>query len=483
MSRLVSPLIHNSVSRDGRPALAHALLNHSLTQRRLGVPERAAVTLNRSVRIYRELKREFPGTFRGELSAALELLWYSELHDTSSPLVRRILIEEITLLEADEQPSLLAAGRLTSALITLARLRFDDERFDECMSLLRRAVGLGVRHGLTNLAQDNLAGWQITRLPEWLYRLGEKLAGMGRGEDLEAMLRLGVELGDPSCNGWYGTLLLERGDLTEARAALSMAAEAGDARAMCSLGKLAFHAHDFDETESLWQCAAELDDPDAAYNYGMLLILAGEPEEAELWWLRAAELGNTAGVDGLDAKMCGLLGHLFLGRKDSARGRRWLMLAIQGGDPEAAYWLGSHLLLTGSDEAEGLRLLGIAAEHDPDADVNLGIYYWQHDDRGRAEHYWSRASNAGSTAGRSNLGNLLFERGDYRRAEELARSAWTDGEARACVVLIRALRGLGRAAEAEAVFRALPETTDEAVRQLAEAALLGSEGQETDSVG
>jgi len=149
---------------------------------------------------------------------------------------------------------------------------------------------------------------------------------------------------------------------------LRRAAELGEADALIILSRLA-------EAErgglSAWQAreflaqAAEGGDARGAHEFGLYLMQRGDPGAAQdaLSWLQlAAESGRTAAF----GDYAQALGDWVHGPQDLEGARRWYVRAGESGDPASALIAGV-MFMEGEggapDEAEGARLIQIAAEY------------------------------------------------------------------------------------------------------------------------
>lgn len=336
--------------------------------------------------------------------------------------------------EAEAEPHLRRGAALGSPiarqnLATVLRRGGDPEGAER---VLRRAAADGGTGAILSLAHLLRADGRRREAWEWLRRaaatglveaaavLGADLALDGPDQDLdeaEHWLTPAARSGDTSAEWRLGQLLSRRGEDEQARRWLTRAAEK------------AVRPQDPERTEADAEAAGEpgpapggrprrLRDgtreprdggPRVVVGRGDVLTLSRDDDER-------APIRQAAGA-------AFTLGALLCDQGESEEGRRWLRIAVEAGEPEAAVGL-ARMAGWAGDEAEQLRWYARAHElgHGTAAFHAGGLC----GERGRAreaEDWYERSAAAGHGLAAANLAGMHGARGDLEGAERWYRRA------------------------------------------------------------
>jgi TPR repeat protein len=187
------------------------------------------------------------------------------------------------------------------AMNNLGLLLRKERQYEEAEAWLRKAADLGSRQSVYNLG---LLLLQMNRLEEaepWLSAAAEKSGTVralnnlgifwqrrGRPEAAEPLYRQAVRrrtsVGEKfSAMNNLGLLLLEGGDVEEAKRWFARAAKAGSWPAMNNYGVVLLRLHQFEQAERWFRRSARAGNREAALNLGRLLIEQGNDYEGRQW--------------------------------------------------------------------------------------------------------------------------------------------------------------------------------------------------------
>lgn len=223
-------------------------------------------------------------------------------------------------------------------------------------------------------------------------------------------------------------------DLCQAEHYITKAAEAGDVRSMCNLGVL---LTDSDPGRALewFRRAADLGSIAAMRN-----IAALDKDSAVEWLGRAADLGDTD-------SLC-ILASMYRNGSgvdmDKVRAAELYRAAADLGDPGAQYDL-AFMLDAGegipADPAEAERYFALSADQgDTDACLCIGGILFERGEYSRAEHYFLSAAMKEDVKAQYNLGLLYI--GDYLGSPDPAKAReWFEASAEQGFVLSHTMLG------------------------------------------
>ena len=252
------------------------------------------------------------------------------------------------------------------------------------------------------------------------------------------ILRELADAGDPKAAASLGYMhLVGEGipkDIRQAEHYLTIAADSGDTGAMCNLGVL---KHETDPAAALswYSRAAESGSVSAMRNAASL-----DPGNAVAWLQRAADLGDPDSICILAAKYRNGDGV----ELDKARAAELYRKAADLGDPGAQYDL-AFMLDCGegipADPAEAERYFEMAADQgDTDACLCIGGILYERGDFPRAESYFLSAAMKDDVKAQYNLGLLYL--GDHGAPPDMAKAReWFDAAAEQGFVLAHTMLG------------------------------------------
>ena len=217
------------------------------------------------------------------------------------------------------------------------------------------------------------------------------------------------------------------------------AADMGSVKAAASLGYMLIVGEgvkaDPADAEKYLSMAAEAGDPVSMGNLGFLFS-SSDPARALDYYRKAADMGSASAMKSLGAMYSSGQGGLPM---DRAKAAEWYTKAADLGDMDSIcvlasmYRIGDGVQQDKKKAAELYRKAADMGEADAQYDLAFMLDSGEGipEDRAEAERYFRMSADQGDSDACLCMGGILFERGDYRAAEDYFLTAAMKGDVKA----------------------------------------------------